>query len=126
MKKELRRYKLIITFNGSTFDIPYITKRYPNLLPSVPNFDLRVACQRVGLKRGLKETEKNLGIDRNKIIEKMYGGDPLLLWKMYRASGDEYYLNLLVEYNEEDVYNLKKIANYVYDKLELNLMEHWG
>lgn len=118
LKKELEKYKLIVTFNGSTFDIPFIRKRYPDLLPNVPNFDLRVACQRVGLKGGLKEIEKELGIKRNEIIEKMYGGDALLLWKMFRASGDDYYLNLLIEYNEEDVFNLKKIADYVYDRLK--------
>jgi len=118
LKKELRKYRLIITFNGSTFDIPFIRKRYPDLLPNVPNFDLRVACQRVGLTGGLKEIEKKLGIKRNEIIEKMYGGDALLLWKMFRASGDDYYLRLLVEYNEEDVFNLKKIADYVYEKLK--------
>ena len=117
LRKELRKYKLIITFNGSTFDIPFIKKRYPGLLPNIPNFDLRVACSRVGLTGGLKEIEKKIGIKRNAIIEKMYGGDPLLLWKMFRASGDDYYLRLLVEYNEEDVFNLKKIADLVYNEL---------
>jgi len=117
LKRELWKYKLIVTFNGSAFDIPFIQKRYPNLLPNVPNFDLRVACSRVGLTGGLKEIERKLGIRRNKIIEKMYGGDALSLWKMYRATGDDYYLKLLVEYNEEDVFNLKKIADYVYERL---------
>ena len=122
LKRELAKYKLIVTFNGSTFDIPFIKKRYPDLLPNIPNFDLRVACSRVGLTGGLKEIEKKLGIRRNNIIEKMYGGDPLLLWRMFRASGDDYYLNLLVEYNEEDVFNLKKIADYVYNILKKNTL----
>ena len=116
LKKELMKYKLIVTFNGATFDIPFIKKRY-SFLPNIPNFDLRVACSRLGLNGGLKEIEKTLGIKRNNIIEKMYGGDALLLWKMFRASGDDYYLRLLVEYNEEDVFNLKKIADYVYEDL---------
>ena len=118
LKRELMKYKLIVTFNGSTFDVPFIKKRYPKLLPNIPNFDLRVACNRVGLNGGLKEIERKMGIKRNKVIEKMYGGDVLLLWKMFRASGDEHYLRLLVEYNEDDVFNLKKIADYVYDKLK--------
>src|SRR3989338_6813359 len=33
LKKELQRYKLIVTFNGASFDIPFIEKRYPGLLP---------------------------------------------------------------------------------------------
>ena len=117
LKKELRKYKLIITFNGSAFDVPFIKKRYPDLLPNVPNFDLRVACARVGLNGGLKEIERRMGIKRNKITEKLYGGDVLLLWRMFKGSGDDYYLKLLVEYNEDDVFNLKKIAEYVYDRL---------
>lgn len=118
LHKELLKYKLIITYNGSSFDIPFIKKRYPNLLPNVPHIDLRVACSRVGLTGGLKEIEKILDIRRNKIIEKLYGGDVLLLWKMFKSSGDDYYLNLLVEYNEEDVINLKIIANFVVEKLK--------
>ncbi len=118
LKKELDRYKLIVTYNGSTFDIPFIRKRYPRLLPQVPNFDLRVACQRVNLTGGLKEIEKKFGIERSKIVEDMYGGDALRLWKMYRVTGDSYYLKLLVEYNEEDVYNLKKIADTVTARLK--------
>ncbi len=123
LKKELMKYKLIVTFNGATFDVPFIKKRYPDLLPNMPNFDLRVACQRAGLNGGLKEVEKKLGIKRNKIIEKLYGGDALLLWKMFRVTGDDYYLKLLVEYNEEDVFNLKKIADYVYGKLKWQILK---
>ena len=35
----------------------------------------------------------------------------MTLWKMHRATGDEYYLNLLVEYNEYDIINLKIVAD---------------
>jgi uncharacterized protein YprB with RNaseH-like and TPR domain len=54
----------------------------------------------------------------------MYGGDAIKLWRIFRASGDEYYLNLLVEYNEEDVINLKKISDYVIKKLKTNFLKH--
>jgi len=118
LKQELRKYKLIVTFNGAVFDVPFLKKRYPDLIPKIPVFDVRTVCQRVGLVGGLKEIEKKLGIKRNKIIERFYGGDPLCLWRMYRATGDEYYLNLLIEYNEEDVYNLKKIAEVAVQKLK--------
>ncbi|MFH2027989.1 MAG: ribonuclease H-like domain-containing protein [Nanoarchaeota archaeon] len=124
LREELSRYNLIITFNGATFDVPFIKKRYPDVLPNVPNFDLRVACSRIGLKGGLKMIEKRLGIERNKIIEKIYNGDPLLLWKMFKGSGDDYYLNLLVEYNEDDVFNLKKIADYAYSELKKQTLKN--
>ncbi|MBI3035486.1 ribonuclease H-like domain-containing protein [Candidatus Woesearchaeota archaeon] len=112
LKKELQKYKLIVTFNGASFDLPFIEKQYPNLLPKVPNFDVRSVTDRLGLKGGLKQIEKTLGIKRGNIVDKFYGGDALTLWRMYRATGDDYYLNLLVEYNEYDIMNLKTVAEH--------------
>jgi len=114
---ELKRYKLIVTFNGAVFDIPFIRKRYP-YFPNIPNFDLRFCCGKLGLKGGLKDVEKRVGIRRSKVIEELSGGDALTLWKMYKATGDEYYLELLVNYNGEDCMNLKTIAEHVYKRME--------
>ncbi len=97
LKNELKKYKLIVTFNGASFDLPFIEKRYPNLLPEIPNFDVKAVTDKLGLKGGLKNIEKSLGIKRNAIVDNFYGGDALTLWRMYRATGDDYYLNLLVE-----------------------------
>ena len=118
IKNELKKYKIIITFNGSSFDLPFIKKRY-DILPEIPHIDLRHICARLGLTGGLKEIEKKFNIKRNKIIEKLYGGDALTLWRMYKGSGDDYYLNLLVEYNEDDCFNLKKIMDFCYERLSL-------
>ena len=41
LKQELKKYKLIVSFNGSVFDMPFIEKRYPGVLPQIPHFDLR-------------------------------------------------------------------------------------
>jgi hypothetical protein len=117
LKRELRKYKLLVSFNGSVFDVPFIKKRFPDLIPPIPHFDLRFACKALGIKGGLKTIEKNFNIKRKKLVEDMYGGDALTLWRMYRGSGDDYYLNLLVEYNEEDVINLRTIADIIYKQL---------
>jgi uncharacterized protein YprB with RNaseH-like and TPR domain len=118
LKEELARYKMIITFNGATFDLPFIKKRYPGVLPHIPHFDLRFACRRIGLTGGLKKIEEELGMKRRELVRGLDGGDALTLWKMYKGSGDEHYLNLLVEYNEEDIINLKKIANITTRRLK--------
>ncbi|MDO8480920.1 MAG: ribonuclease H-like domain-containing protein [Nanoarchaeota archaeon] len=120
LKAELSQYKLIITFNGSSFDLPFLRKR-TDILPPIPHIDLRHCCARIGLTGGLKEIEKQLGIRRSEIVEKMYGGDALTLWRMYRGSGDDRYLNLLVEYNEEDCVNLQKLMGVCYGRLEAQL-----
>ena len=112
LKKELEKYKLIVTFNGASFDIPFIKKRYPDLIPKIPNFDVKSLTKRLGLVGGLKKIEKDLNIKRKEIVDEFNGGDALTLWKMYRATGDEYYLNLLVEYNEFDIINLKIVAEH--------------
>ena len=117
LKNELQKYKLIVTFNGSSFDVPFINKTYPGILPDIPNFDLRTVTRRLGLIGGLKKIEKKLGINRDKIIDKFNGGDAVTLWRMYKATGDDYYINLLIEYNEDDIINLKKIAEYCVGKM---------
>lgn len=123
LKQELKKYKMIVSFNGSVFDVPFIEKRHPGLLPRIPHFDLRFACSRLGIKGGLKDIEKLFGIKRRELVEKLYGGDALTLWNMYKYSEDDYYLKLLVEYNEEDVINLKKIANIVYEQLKQSICQ---
>jgi len=110
LKKELERYKLIITFNGSSFDVPFINQRCPGLLPQIPNFDVKFLAKSLGFEGGLKKIERALGYHRPEIINEFNGGDALSLWRMYKSTGDDYYLNLLVEYNELDIVNLKKIT----------------
>jgi len=68
-----------------------------------------------------KNIEKQLGIKRSQIVDKFYGGDALSLWRMYRATGDDYYLNLLAEYNEYDIINLKIVAEHCVKKMKENL-----
>jgi len=111
LKDELKKYKLLVTFNGSVFDVPFLEKRYPGLIPKIPHFDLRFLCSSLGWSGGLKQIERQFGIERKKIIEKLYGGDAISLYRMFRATGDRYYLDLLIEYNEDDCINLKKIAD---------------
>ena len=122
LKKELSKYKLIITFNGSTFDLPFIRKIY-DILPSIPHIDLRHCCQKIGLTGGLKQIEKTLDINRNIIIERFHGGDALTLWRMYKATGDSYYLDLLVEYNEDEHGELAESIWRVIQKLPENEKE---
>ena len=122
LKNELQKYKLIVTFNGASFDIPFIERIYPGLLPKVPHFDVKFLASKLNLKGGLKSIERQLGIQRGKIIEDFNGGDALTLWRMHKATGDDYYLKLLVEYNEFDITNLKKVAEICILKMKAQFL----
>ena len=114
LKQILSQYKLIITFNGSCFDLPVLEKHYSNIIPNIPHFDLRFGCSQVGLKGGLKSIEKQLNIKRSKELNNVYGEDAVLLWKLWQRSKNTDYLDLLVKYNQEDTINLKPLADKIY------------
>ena len=117
VERELKKYKIVITFNGGSFDLPKLRKMGVEL--KMPHIDLKPLCVNLGLKGGLKEVEKTLGLNRPKNLY----GNPIDLWKAFHASGDREYLDLLLEYNREDCENLKGVMEYVYKELKRNLFK---
>jgi uncharacterized protein len=95
----------IITFNGSSFDLPVIRKRlYADLKREYTHSDLLYVCRRRGLRGGLKVVEQRLGIARE--TAGITGWDAPKLWHRYETLGDEAALATLLRYNREDVVNL--------------------
>ncbi len=121
VKEELKKYKLMITFNGSSCDLPIIKRYLGNIIPTIPHIDLRHCCKRLNLEGGLKNIEKQLGIERPQYLR---GGseNPYWLWKAFHASGDQDYLTTLIEYNEEDTINLKPLMEFCYKELKNKLL----
>lgn len=116
--KELDKYKLLVTFNGRSYDIPKIEKEFGIKISKV-HIDLKPLCVNLGWKGGLKEVEQLLGIERPRHLR----GNPVDLWKAFHASGDKEYLDLLIAYNEEDVVNLKMVMENVYEELKRKFLE---
>jgi uncharacterized protein YprB with RNaseH-like and TPR domain len=110
----------IITFNGSSFDLPIIERNFPGLLPQVPHLDLRHVCAQAGLRGGLKHIERHLGIARPDAIRENTGADAIMLWYRH-ILGDEEALRDLVDYNAADVLNLAPIAELVIPALWKNV-----
>jgi len=111
LKKALSQYKLIITFNGASFDLPVIRRYFGDVVPAIPHIDLRHVCSKLDLHGGLKKIEKTLGIRRAEEVEGITGEDAVYLWQQYKATGKQGYLETLVKYNEEDIVNLLPIAD---------------
>jgi len=110
---ELKKYKLLVTYNGSCFDVPALEKFF-GFRFNIPHFDLKHACLKIGLKGGLKVVERQLNISRP---NNLYGR-PYDAYRAFLASGDKEYLELLIKYNEEDIINLKFLADYCCKQLQ--------
>ncbi|MBC8160244.1 MAG: ribonuclease H-like domain-containing protein [Roseiflexaceae bacterium] len=95
----------IVTFNGSSFDLPHIHKRmYVDLKSQFEHCDLMYVCRKRDLRGGLKKIETLLGIGRE--TAGLTGYDAPRLWDRYEKYGDADALATLLDYNREDVVNL--------------------
>jgi uncharacterized protein YprB with RNaseH-like and TPR domain/predicted nuclease with RNAse H fold/dephospho-CoA kinase len=112
----ISRAKVIVTFNGSIFDLPFIRKKYPNLSIPLCHIDLRFLSRRVGLSGGQKTIEKTLGIKRPENLSDIKGETAALLWFQYRW-GDPEALRQLISYNHADVEGMKIIFDSVVERL---------
>ncbi|MGE4299576.1 MAG: ribonuclease H-like domain-containing protein [Desulfovibrionaceae bacterium] len=109
----IQDYKLLVTFNGRCFDVPFIERAFGIRLEQ-PHMDLRFILKAVGITGGLKKCEKHLGLDRG-VLEGVDGYYAVLLWKEFLETGDERFLQTLVAYNVEDVLNLEPLAVAAYN-----------
>lgn len=108
---------MIVSFNGSCFDIPVLRNSFPSVDFDIPQFDLRFASRKVGYRGGLKPLEIQLGITRSDDIEGVDGAEAVRLWKMWERHNDKDALDILTEYNRADTVNLERIAGIIYDRL---------
>lgn len=120
MRRAFAGASCIITFNGSSFDLPIIERAFPGLLPDVPHLDLRHICSQAGLRGGLKAIERHLGIGRTEAIEGYSGADAIMLWYRHKF-GDDQALQELIDYNAADVLNLAPLADLVIPALWKNI-----
>ena len=96
----------IYTYNGSRFDLPFIKAKLGiNLNKCFKHTDLMYDCWRNKLKGGLKVVERLLGIKRQ--LTNVDGYIAVQLWFDYVNNNNRQALRTLLEYNEEDVVNLR-------------------
>ena len=106
----LKGVDIIYTYNGSRFDLPFIYSHLGiNLAKLFKHCDLMYDCWRCNLYGGFKSVEMQLGIDRK--LKELNGYEAVRLWWRYMDSFDLDSLNLLLEYNKEDVINLKTLRD---------------
>ena len=108
LMEALEGVDIIYTYNGKRFDLPFIHSRLGiNLAEIFEHRDLMYDCWKGNLYGGLKAVERLLGIERR--LGEIDGYQVVRLWWQYVNYYDEVALALLLEYNKEDVLNLKTL-----------------
>ena len=103
--RNLRSVDTIYTYNGGHFDLPFINFRLGvNLGEHFHHHDLMHDCWKNNLYGGFKAVERQLGIPRR--LRGIEGAQAAMLWWRYQIDHDRKALDLLLEYNREDVLNL--------------------
>ena len=110
----LSKYKVLCTFNGKSFDIPYLEGRFGKDFFAGAHLDLRPICAAVGLKGGLKKIEKQIGVERPADIRRYTGYDAVKLWGAYRR-GRKDAIEPLARYNLADAVNLQTVLRTGYN-----------
>ncbi len=107
---------LLVTFYGTGFDLPFLKRAFPDLPFPQLHVDLCFMLKRIGLRGGLKKIEGQLGIQRSSATAGLSGWDAVRLWREYGA-GRQRSLDILLEYNADDVRNMSDLLAEGYRRL---------
>ncbi|MEE4165667.1 MAG: ribonuclease H-like domain-containing protein [Desulfocapsaceae bacterium] len=111
---DIENFKILVTYNGMSFDIPFIERFFRTRLGHA-QIDLRYVLARLGFRGGLKGCEKQMGINRG-ALDGMDGSFAVALWHEYKRYGNEAALETLLAYNVEDTVNLERLMVEAYNR----------
>lgn len=111
--KDIQNYNVLVTYNGKTFDVPFIEGQFGIQLNHA-HIDLRYVLRSLGYSGGLKCCEKALGLDRGD-LDGVDGYFAVFLWHEYQKNNNEKALETLLAYNIEDVVNLETLMVMAYN-----------
>jgi uncharacterized protein len=117
----LQKFRLIVTFNGLLFDLPFLEARFPYIRFPSTHIDLRFLLRRLGITGGLKRIEQELGLGDRSGVEGIAGIDAVRLWEEARR-GTPGSLTKLVEYNRADAVNLEPLLDFAVRELARRLL----
>ena len=110
---DIAQYKLLVTYNGKGFDVPFIEHTLGIDMPHA-HIDLRYVLASLGYRGGLKGCERQLGLDRQD-LQDVDGFFAVLLWNDYLYSRNLRALETLLAYNILDVVNLETLMVIAYN-----------
>ncbi len=112
-KRAASDFKLLVTYNGRCFDIPFLRKSLHMRLDQA-HIDLRFVLAKLGFRGGLKGCEKQLGIHREE-LDGLDGYAAVLLWNEFKMHRNWGALETLLAYNVLDAVNLERLMVTAYN-----------
>lgn len=107
----LQPFALLVTFNGSQFDVPFLAAHFPQIRFPPAHADLRWILHRQGLRGGLKAIEGQLRLGNRSGVEGVDGLEAIHLWSQH-CQGVKGALERLVAYNRADTVNLEPLMEH--------------
>jgi len=116
--KRIKDIPLLISYNGDSFDIPFLTKRIeinkiPTKIPPFCSLDLLKFVRNFQTPFNLKDcklksVEKHLGINRQ---DQISGQESVELYNRYESTGGKHLKDLILLHNHDDLRYLFKILS---------------
>lgn len=134
----LKEHKYLVTFNGDSFDIPFVKKRleYINMKQRAGLIDRFDEITRVDLYKMIRPFKKALGLAnlKQKTIERflginridqMNGGELINVYFQYLSGGSARYRSLLLQHNRDDMEGMFYLSDiFALNNLSLGLLSY--
>ena len=115
MERVEREAKVIVTFNGASFDLPFLRKELGLELPNA-HVDLCVWFRRHDVRGGLKAIQLSYPEVHQRSSMDIDGFDAVRLWRMHKR-GVPRALETLMTYNAEDTVCLAPLLRIAYERV---------
>lgn len=112
----LKSARIMVTFNGRRFDVPFLQAHIPDLEFPDAHIDLLYIANAARLKGGQKAVEQSLGLDRDVEISDLSGREAVLAW-CSGLYGDKKAYQQLLKYNRADVELMPRLTQLLCAKL---------
>jgi uncharacterized protein YprB with RNaseH-like and TPR domain/predicted nuclease with RNAse H fold/adenylate kinase family enzyme len=116
LRELLQSARILVTFNGRRFDVPFLQSHVPDLTFPDAHIDLLYIASAAALKGGQKVIEEKLGLKREDGIRDLSGREAVLAW-CSGLYGDQKAYRQLLKYNRADVEMMPQLATRLCSKL---------